>query len=96
MAFLMPSFDLHTFWLLRHTNFYSYRKCVCPANRSHRAGYQVAYTINDADGKTLMRELAPLESIKDHNPKYLITMDFVPLTSHNGIKQINALEWLLH
>lgn len=58
--------------------------------------YQVAYTVNDAEGKTLARELAPLESIKDHNPKYLITMDFVPLTSHNGIKQINALEWLLH
>ena len=58
--------------------------------------YQVAYTVNDADGKTLARELAPLESIRDHNPKYLITMDFVPFTSHNGIKQINALEWLLH
>ena len=57
--------------------------------------YQVAYTVNDADGSTLARELAPLESIKDHNPKYLITMDFVPLTSHNGIRQINALEWLL-
>ncbi len=58
--------------------------------------YQVAYTVNDADGKTLARELAPLESIRDHNAKYLITMDFVPLTSHNGIKQINALEWLLN
>ncbi len=57
--------------------------------------YQVAYTVNDADGKTLTRELAPLESIRDHNPKYLITMDFVPVTSYNGIKQINALEWLL-
>ena len=58
--------------------------------------YQVACTVNDADGKTLSRELAPLESIRHHNPKYLITMDFVPLTSHNGTKQINALEWLLH
>ena len=58
--------------------------------------YQAVYTVNDADGKTLARELAPLEAIKDHNPKYLSTMDFVPLTSHNGIKQINALEWLLH
>lgn len=57
--------------------------------------YQVAYTVNDADGKTLARELAPLEGIKNHSPKYLITMDFLPLTSHNGIKQINALEWLL-
>ena len=54
-----------------------------------------AATVNDADGKTLARELTPLESIRDHNPKYLITMDFLPLTSYNGIKQINALEWLL-
>ena len=60
---------------------------------SNRA--EEAATVNDADGKTLTRELAPLESIRDHNPKYLITMDFLPLTSYNGIKQINALEWLL-
>lgn len=57
--------------------------------------YQVAYTVSGNDSKTLERELYPLESIKDHNPKFLLTMDFVPLTSHNGIKQINALEWLL-
>lgn len=57
--------------------------------------YQVAYTVIDADGSTLERELAPLDSIKDHNPKYLLTMDFTPVTSYNGIKQINALEWLL-
>jgi len=57
--------------------------------------YQVAYTVIDADGATLRRELAPLEAINDHNPKYLLTMDNTPLTSHNGIKQINALDWLL-
>lgn len=57
--------------------------------------YQVAYTVIDADGITLARELASLEAIKDHNPKYLLTMDFTPMTSYNGIKQINALEWLL-
>ena len=57
--------------------------------------YQVAYTVIDSEGITLRRELAPLEAIKDHNPKYLLTMDFIPFTSHNGIKQINALEWLL-
>ncbi|MCL2149969.1 MAG: ATP-binding protein [Dehalococcoidia bacterium] len=57
--------------------------------------YQVAYTVNDADGASLRRELAPLESINDHNPKYLLTMDNTPLTSHNGIKQINVLDWLL-
>lgn len=57
--------------------------------------YQVAYTVIDAEGKTLKRELAPLEAINDHNPKYLLTMDHVPFTSHNGIKQINVLDWLL-
>jgi predicted AAA+ superfamily ATPase len=57
--------------------------------------YQVAYTVIDTDGKTLSRELTPLNAIKDHNPKYLLTMDHTPLTSHNGIKQINALDWLL-
>ena len=41
----------------------------------------------DADGATLRRELASLEAINDHNPKYLLTMDNTPLTSHNGIKQ---------
>ncbi|MCL2654433.1 MAG: ATP-binding protein [Coriobacteriia bacterium] len=57
--------------------------------------YQVAYTVIDPDGTTLQRELAPLQAIGDHNPKYLLTMDNTPLTSHNGIKQINALDWLL-
>jgi len=57
--------------------------------------YQVAYTVVDADGKTLKRELAPLNAISDHNPKYLLTMDHTPLTSHNGIKQMNVLNWLL-
>ncbi|MCL2639168.1 MAG: ATP-binding protein [Oscillospiraceae bacterium] len=57
--------------------------------------YQVAYTVIDTDGKILKRELAPLEAIKDHNPKYLLTMDHTPLTSHNGIKQLNVLDWLM-
>lgn len=57
--------------------------------------YQVAYTVIDTGGETLRRELAPLEAISDHNPKYLLTMDHTPLTSHNGIKQINVLDWLL-
>lgn len=55
--------------------------------------YQVAYTVHDEE--TLKRELKPLESIHDHNPKYLLTMDFTPYTSHNGIKQIHVLDWLL-
>jgi predicted AAA+ superfamily ATPase len=57
--------------------------------------YQVAYTVIDTDGSTLKRELTPLDAISDHNPKYLLTMDHTPQTSHNGIRQINALDWLL-
>lgn len=57
--------------------------------------YQVAYTVIDADGKTLERELAPLLAIKDHNPKYLLTMDNEPLVNHQGIKQIYVLDWLM-
>ena len=55
--------------------------------------YQVSQTV--LEEQTLKRELAPLEMIKDHNPKYLLTLDYTPFTSHNGIKQINVLEWLL-
>jgi predicted AAA+ superfamily ATPase len=57
--------------------------------------YQVAYTVIDADGHTLERELATLRAAGDHNPKYLLTMDHTPPTSHEGIKQLNAIDWLL-
>lgn len=57
--------------------------------------YQVAYTVRDGDGSTLERELASLDAIRDHNPKYLLTMDYGPVVSHNGIKQMYVLDWLL-
>lgn len=57
--------------------------------------YQVAYTVRDGDGSSLERELAPLDAIRDHNPKYLLTMDYGPVVSHNGIKQMYVLDWLL-
>jgi hypothetical protein len=48
------------------------------------------------DGKTtLARELASLNAIKDRNPKYLLTMDFLSAASHNGIRRRNVLDWLL-
>lgn len=55
--------------------------------------YQVSYTVKEQ--KTLERELKPLNTISDHNPKFLLTADFTPYTSHNGIKQINVFDWLL-
>ena len=54
---------------------------------------KVALTVRDEN--TLARELRPLDAISDHNPKYLLTLDIEPEVSHNGIRQINALDWLL-
>lgn len=62
-------------------------------NQNDTKYYQVAWSA--VDEETLKRELRPLESVKDHNAKYLLTMDFVPSASHNGIKQMNVLDWLL-
>ena len=55
--------------------------------------YQVSQSV--LEEQTLKRELSSLDAIKDHNPKYLLTMDYTPMTSYNGIKQINVLDWLL-
>lgn len=55
--------------------------------------FQVAYTTRDK--ATLDRELASLENIKDHYPKYILTMDMDPVADFNGIKKINVLDWLL-
>ena len=55
--------------------------------------YQVALTVRDEN--TLARELKPLDDISDHNPKFLLTMDEDPDASHNGIRQVYALDWLL-
>ena len=56
--------------------------------------YQVAYTVNDEN--TLKRELNPVDSIQDHNPKYILTMDDEPIKSYNGIKQVYVLDWLIN
>ncbi len=54
--------------------------------------FQVSATVrNEA---TLERELRPLQKIRDHYPKYLLTLDDDPETEYNGIRQMNALRWL--
>lgn len=54
--------------------------------------FQVAYTVRDE--ATLLRELMPFESVKDHNQKFLITMDPEEVI-RNGVRQINAIKFLL-
>lgn len=55
--------------------------------------YQVAATVRDES--TLKRELASLQQINDQYPKYILTLDEDPPADYNGIKRINALEWLM-
>lgn len=55
--------------------------------------WQVAYTA--IDRATLERELKPLLAIKDHWPKVLLTMDLVPPAFHEGVRQLNVLDWLI-
>ncbi len=54
---------------------------------------QVAYTVKEP--QTLERELAPFSKIPDFNERILITMDY-ETGSHNGVKQVNAIDWLLN
>jgi len=53
---------------------------------------QVAWTVKSPE--TLARELAPFDAIPDHNGRFLITMDW-ETGSRNGVRQINAVEWLM-
>lgn len=55
--------------------------------------YQVSLSVRDEN--TMKRELAPLQAILDHYPKYLLTMDNDPEVLHDGIRQIYVLDWLV-
>ena len=45
--------------------------------------------------KTLERALRPLMSIRDHYPKMILTMDDDPEAQYDGIRRVNARDWLL-
>lgn len=55
--------------------------------------FQVALSVRDES--TLKRELAPFKTIRDQYPKTLITLDYDPPLDHNGIRQVNAVDFLL-
>jgi len=55
---------------------------------------QVSATVRDE--QVLARELRPLQMIRDNFQKYLITLDNDPKMQHNGILQVNLVEWLVH
>ena len=55
--------------------------------------FQVSASVRDE--KTLERELKSLQKINDNYPKYILTLDDDPVCDYDGIKKINALDWLL-
>lgn len=54
---------------------------------------QVAASVRD--DAALARELAPLQKISDHYPKRILTLDEDPEADYEGIRRINALDWLM-
>jgi predicted AAA+ superfamily ATPase len=55
--------------------------------------YQVAWSTKNET--TLERELASLKSIRDSNPKFLLTTDWDTNPVYNGIRKLNVISWLL-
>jgi hypothetical protein len=57
-----------------------------------RIYYQVSASI--LDPVTFNREIAPLKKVSDNYPKFILTMDELPIDDE-GIKQINIIDFLL-
>ena len=55
--------------------------------------WQVAETLRGDDVRS--REFAPLKAIDDHCPKTILSLDLDPVGYENGIKTMNALDFLL-
>jgi predicted AAA+ superfamily ATPase len=64
------------------------------ADRNGVVYFQVSASV--ANENTLRRELEVLQKIKDNHPKILLTLDEVGAnTNHDGIRQLNVIDWLL-
>ena len=72
--------------------------CGTPDASSNGPGgrryYQVSESVHDS--ATLDRELSSLRAVRDNYPKTLITLDDERPYSHEGIRQVYALDWLLN
>lgn len=55
--------------------------------------YQVSASM--LDQRTFERELLPLRSIKDNYKKIVLTLDKFTQGNYEGIKVVNAIDWLL-
>ena len=55
--------------------------------------YQVTADMTAAE--TFAREMRPLQTIRDHYEKIVLTLDRFSLGNYDGIKVVNVLDWLL-
>lgn len=63
-------------------------------NENGIAYFQVAASIRNKD--TFERELRPLQSLGDSYPKIILTLDRDPSSDYDGIKTMNAIDWLMN
>lgn len=56
--------------------------------------FQVSATVRDS--RTLERELKPLKKLRDSYPKYVLTLDEDPERDFDGIRVMNALDFLVN
>lgn len=63
------------------------------SNERGQVYYQVSATVRNEE--VLHRELAPLQQLSDNYPKYILTLDNDLEADYEGIRRINALEWLI-
>ena len=63
------------------------------SNERGQVYFQVSATVRNEE--VLHRELAPLQQLSDNYPKYILTLDNDPEADYEGIRRINALEWLV-
>lgn len=62
---------------------------------TEKSQYYIQVSASVRDEHTLKRELASLQKIKDNYPKILLTLDDDPDADYDGIRRLNALDWLL-
>ncbi|MDR2665389.1 MAG: ATP-binding protein [Oscillospiraceae bacterium] len=62
------------------------------ASGDQKIYYQVAASA--LDPATFEREFAPLRSVRDHYPKFVLTMDDIPF-GEDGIRQMNIIDFLM-
>ena len=62
-------------------------------NEKGLAYIQVSASVRDPE--TLKRELRPLQKISDNYPKVILTLDIDPDGDFEGIRRLNALDFLM-